>query len=326
MVYLESIRFSNERFAHQNLPEEQDGLEADVGAQLLVGGLRGKQLRVGRLVAAQARACAATARRSAGRIPATWSLRSMRGTSSLQHLGILQLAGGGDVEQQLVRHAAPQEVGQPRSQRIRVDAAQVAGVVRRLGTEQEMRRNQRAAEGEENGRLRTPGPVSARPGTAPGTARYRPRRRDGGRRAGRKFFRISRAAWSGETPVPGLGHENLRAGFVFFGREVHGELRGFHVLFGMQRREEQRFGRRCRSLRRRRRPREASGRCPSACRDRSRTVAVYSSRFRRRMGEGPGAMPAAQVSARSVVSTQCETAPADRDPAPARPSAAFPHS
>ena len=57
------------------------------------------------------------------------------------------------IEQQLVRHAAPEEIGHPRGQRVGVDAAQVAGGIRRLGQKEESRGDQHGAQGEQNGGL-----------------------------------------------------------------------------------------------------------------------------------------------------------------------------
>ena len=98
----------------EKFPEEKDRLETDIRAKLLVGRIGGEQLRVGRFVGVQlarAQPLLDEALHEVERpVIAKHALNQL-----FQNRGFLQLALCRDIEQQLVRHAAPQEIRKPGS-------------------------------------------------------------------------------------------------------------------------------------------------------------------------------------------------------------------
>ena len=171
------------------------------------------------------------------------SLRSMRGISSFRTCGIVQLALGRDVEQQLVRHAAPQEIGEPGSQRVLIEAAGLGAVVGRLGAEQEQRRNQRrrASAKKMAGSKACPCLRAALNRSRYGAMSLSSTGRRNAR--GRKCFQNCRAPPApSETPGPGLAIRIFARDLNSLAAKSMAKLGDFHVLFGMQRREEQGLG------------------------------------------------------------------------------------
>ena len=137
-------QIQNRHVAQQQLAEEIDGLEADVTAQIRVLGPSGISHGVGRFVAAQVSRVEPLLDEALGENERP-VVTNHTAYEFAQYLGVVQLAVGGQVEQQLIRHAAPEKVGKPRGQSKLIEGALRRGGVGWLGAKQEQRRHQRAA-------------------------------------------------------------------------------------------------------------------------------------------------------------------------------------
>ena len=132
----------NREIALENLLEEDGRLKPYVGAHLLIGGPRGKQLGIGRLVGIELPYAQPLIDETLGELQCLLAAQHAR-DQFVDHCGIVELAGRGDVEEQFVRHAAQQEIGHARGQRIGVERSNVAAGVRWFGKKQESRGDQR---------------------------------------------------------------------------------------------------------------------------------------------------------------------------------------
>src|SRR5688572_7823355 len=67
-----------------------------------------------------------------------------------QYRGLMQLPERRDIEQQFVRHAAPQEVREPGCEGVVVQRPRFRACIRRLGPKEEVRRHKDSTDGEQH--------------------------------------------------------------------------------------------------------------------------------------------------------------------------------
>ena len=151
--------------AQKNLAEEQDGLEADVGPELFVAGLGGEELGIGGFVGGQFTRAKPLFDETLGELERPVVAEHAAG-EFVEDLGILELAGGRGIEQELVGHAAPEEVREAGGHGVLIHESGFGAGVGGFGAERGTR-GRPARRGRRRGRrARRPVPVFARRGRA----------------------------------------------------------------------------------------------------------------------------------------------------------------
>src|ERR1051326_3812336 len=221
--------------------QEKSRLQAYVRPQFFVGRPCRKQLRIRSFIVVQFANAQPLVGETLGEIESLLLAQHPRDERA-NHLRLVKLSRRRDIEQQFVRHAAPEEIGHAGSERVSIQPAKVGGGIRRFGQKQKTWRDQRGAQGEQNGGLEI---VAALAGGAEQRQvfRYVFFGYRAAERSWQKRFQNLPRSLVLRNSVAGSRDENLGAGLVLLGREIHGEFGGLHVLFRKQGRQEQRLGR-----------------------------------------------------------------------------------